>query len=149
MVIRHNCYAQYFARHSDALIWWSYDKAYCWWLEKQLRRSQATHVSGQEEGSMEMNRPGAEIIEEFKKKRTRQIMAVGPIILAFIALLSVESNPTGIFGLPPNIVLGLSFALIISVLIFSLFNWRCPSCNKYLGKAMNPKFCSRCGIQLR
>ena len=98
---------------------------------------------------MEMNRPGAEIIEEFKKKRTRQIMAVGPIILAFIALLSVESNPTGIFGLPPNIVLGLSFALIISVLIFSLFNWRCPSCNKYLGQAMNPKFCSRCGIQLR
>jgi len=98
---------------------------------------------------MEMNRSSAEIIEEFKRKRTRQIMAVGPIILAFIALLSVESNPTGIFGLPPNIVFGISFVLIISVLIFSLFNWRCPSCNQYLGKAMNPKFCSKCGIQLR
>jgi hypothetical protein len=98
---------------------------------------------------MELNRSNAEIIEEFKKKRIRQIMAVGPIILAFIALFSVEGNPTGIFGLPPNAVLGISFALIISVLIFSLFNWRCPSCNKYLGKAINPKFCAKCGVQLR
>ena len=51
---------------------------------------------------MESNSSNAEIIAEFKKKRTRQIMAVGPIILAFIALLSVENNPTGIFGLPPS-----------------------------------------------
>jgi rRNA maturation endonuclease Nob1 len=33
-------------------------------------------------------------------------------------------------------------------LIFSLFNWRCPSCNKYLGKAINAKFCAKCGVQL-
>ncbi|MGW8209483.1 MAG: hypothetical protein ACWGO2_10780 [Syntrophobacteria bacterium] len=97
---------------------------------------------------MELNRSNVEIIEEFKKKRIRQIMAVGPIILAFIALLSVEGNSTAIFGLPPNTVLTISFALIISVLIFSLFNWRCPSCNKYLGKAINPKFCAKCGVQL-
>jgi len=98
---------------------------------------------------MELTRSNAEIIDEFKKRRTRQIMAVGPIILAFIALLSVEGNPTGIFGLPQNIVLSITFAVIISVLIFSLFNWRCPSCNKYLGKAINPKFCAKCGVQLR
>jgi hypothetical protein len=100
-------------------------------------------------GFMELTRTSAEIIDEFKKKRTRQIMAVGPIILAFISLVSVEGNPSGIFGLPPNIVLGIAFALIISVLIFSLFNWRCPACNKYIGKAISPKFCARCGVQLR
>jgi hypothetical protein len=98
---------------------------------------------------MELNSSNGEIIEEFKKRRTRQIMAVGPIMLAFIALLSVEGNPTGIFGLPPNAVLTITFALIISVLIFSLFNWRCPACNKYLGKTINPKFCVKCGVQLR
>ena len=97
---------------------------------------------------MELNRSNTEIIEEFKRKRTRQIMAVGPIILALIALFSVEGNPAGIFGLPPNTVLTISFALIISVLIFSLLNWRCPACNKYLGKAINPKFCAKCGVQL-
>jgi len=75
---------------------------------------------------MELNRSNAEIIDEFKKRRTRQIMAVGPIILAFIALLSVEGNPTGIFGLPPNAVLTISFALIISVLIFFPFQLAMP-----------------------
>ena len=97
---------------------------------------------------MELNRSNAEIIAEFKRKRTRQIMAVGPIILAFIALLSVENNPTGIFGLAPSTILVAAFAVIISVLVFSLLNWRCPACNKYLGKAINPKFCSKFGTQL-
>jgi hypothetical protein len=97
---------------------------------------------------MELNGSNTYISEEFKRKRTRQIMAVGPFVLAFIALLSVEHSSSGIFGLPRNIVLGIAFALIISVLIFSFLNWRCPSCNKYLGKAINPKFCSKCGVQL-
>ncbi len=97
---------------------------------------------------MELNRSNAEIIEEFKKKRTRQIMAVGPIILAFIGLLSVENNPTGTFGLAVTTILVTAFAVIISVLIFSFLNWKCPSCNKYLGKTINPKFCSKCGTQL-
>jgi hypothetical protein len=97
---------------------------------------------------MELNRSNTEIIEEFKKKRTRQVMAVGPIILAFIGLLSVEGNPTGIFGLSPNTILVTAFAVIISALIFSFLNWRCPSCNKYLGKTINPKFCAKCGVQL-
>jgi hypothetical protein len=97
---------------------------------------------------MELDRSNTEISEAFKRKRTRQILAVGPFVLAFIALLSVEHNSTGIFGLPRNIVLGIAFALIISILIFSFVNWRCPSCNKYLGKAINPKFCSKCGLQL-
>jgi amino acid transporter len=97
---------------------------------------------------MESNRSNAEIIAEFKEKRTPQIMAIGPIILAFIGLLSVENNPTGIFGLPPITVLVGAFAVIIAVLVFSFLNWRCPSCNKYLGKAINPKFCSKCGVQL-
>jgi hypothetical protein len=96
---------------------------------------------------MEPNRSGAEIQAAFKKKRTRQIMAVGPIILAFIGLMSVENNPTGIFGLAPSTILVAAFAVIISVLVFSFLNWRCPSCDRYLGKAINPKFCSKCGVQ--
>ena len=97
---------------------------------------------------MELNNSNKEITEAFKRKRARQIMAVAPFVLAFIALLSVEHNSSSIFGLPRNIVLGIAFALIISILIFSFVNWRCPSCNKYLGKAINPKFCSKCGVQL-
>ena len=98
---------------------------------------------------MESNKPNYEIIADFQKKRTRQILALAPVVLAFIGLISVEDKPTGLFGLSPSMVLGISFAMIISVLLFSLLNWRCPSCNGYMGKAFNPKFCSKCGVQLK
>ena len=134
--ILNHCIAGYLERHTAALSRRSFDKAHCYLQARTKERF------------MESNRSNAEIIAEFKKKRTRQIMAVGPIILAFIGLLSVENNPTGIFGLAPSTILVAAFAVIISALVFSFLNWRCPSCNKYLGKAINPKFCSKCGTQL-
>ena len=39
---------------------------------------------------MESNRSNAEIIAEFKKKRTRQIMAVGPIMGRFLHRIKDE-----------------------------------------------------------
>ena len=98
---------------------------------------------------MESNESKYEIIADFQKKRTRQILALAPVVFALIGLISVEGKPSGLFGLSPGMILGISFALITGVLIFSLLNWRCPSCNRYLGKAFNPKFCSKCGVQLR
>jgi len=98
---------------------------------------------------LESKKFNEKIISEFKKRRTRQIIAIIPAIIAFLGLVSVEDNPAGIFGIQPNTIIGISIALILSVLIFSWFNWRCPSCNKYLGKAWNQKFCSKCGTQLK
>lgn len=98
---------------------------------------------------METNKSKEEIIVEFKKKRTRQIIAVFPMLLAVFGVLSVEDNPEGLFGLTPGIILAISIGLIVLVLVFSRFNWKCPSCQKYLGKAFNPKFCSNCGSPLR
>jgi predicted RNA-binding Zn-ribbon protein involved in translation (DUF1610 family) len=34
-------------------------------------------------------------------------------------------------------------------LVFSLRNWRCPACNKYLGKGTLPHYCPNCGVELR
>jgi len=31
----------------------------------------------------------------------------------------------------------------------SIWNWRCPTCRRYLGKAFNPRFCQSCGAHLR
>ncbi len=98
---------------------------------------------------MESSKSNYEVIADFQKKRTRQFVALAPVVLALIGLLSVEGKSGGLFGLSPGMTLGVSFTLIIGVLIFSLLNWRCPSCNRYLGKAFNPKFCSKCGVQLR
>ena len=98
---------------------------------------------------MESGKSNYEVIADFQKKRTRQFAALAPVVLAFIGLISVEGKSVGLFGLSPGMTLGVSFTLIIGVLIFSLLNWRCPACNRYLGKAFNPKFCSKCGVQLK
>jgi hypothetical protein len=33
-------------------------------------------------------------------------------------------------------------------LIFTWVKWRCPNCEKYLGRERNPRFCPQCGITL-
>lgn len=33
--------------------------------------------------------------------------------------------------------------------IFSFRNWRCPASDRYLGKQMSLRFCSKCGVVLR
>jgi len=38
---------------------------------------------------------------------------------------------------------------VVGALVFSFKNWRCPACNGYLGKAFNPRYCSKCGVELR
>jgi MFS family permease len=53
-----------------------------------------------------------------------------------------------VFGLPAQIAGPVLIALVLGVLLFSFRNWRCPACNKYLGRAIHPKFCQNCGVAL-
>jgi hypothetical protein len=98
-----------------------------------------------------MERPSADpfIVEEFRKKRTRQIIASIPVIVAVLILVPMdEGSAEGIAGIPASVLVGFAFASIVGIVIFSLFNWRCPACHGYLGRRISPRFCSRCGEQL-
>jgi hypothetical protein len=63
--------------------------------------------------------------------------------------LARNNNGFWLFGLPQNVTVGVFMAIVLGVVIFSLTNWRCPECNRYLGKTFNPSFCAGCGTQLR
>ena len=93
--------------------------------------------------------PDATIIARFKKIRTRQLLATVPALLAMVMLVMLEDHPDGFFGLPPKVLIAASIGCIIGLLIFSLVNWRCPACKKYLGKGFGPNFCPGCGTRLR
>ena len=96
-----------------------------------------------------MREKNAETMAEYRRRRTRQWIASGLIILlVFPNLLLRRDDGFHLFGLPENIAIGVFMAAVLGVVIFSLTNWRCPECNKYLGKNFNPSFCSRCGTQL-
>jgi hypothetical protein len=101
---------------------------------------------------MSLNEPGRDpqVIEEFRRRRVRQLVAVVPFVAALIPLLMLEdAGPEGLFGIPAVAVAAVCGAVLIAGLIFSLVNWRCPACKGYLGKAISPRFCQKCGARLQ
>ena len=92
----------------------------------------------------------AEFKEEFAKRRKRQLLAVIPILGIIVLRVALDREAeTSFFGLPSGLVIGGALVIIIGVVAFSLWNWRCPACNKYLGKGISPSFCSKCGVPLQ
>jgi hypothetical protein len=93
--------------------------------------------------------PESELRQDFARRRMRQWILVIPMVLAIIAIRLADSAEETLYGMPPGVVIGVGFALIIGAIIFSLINWRCPACSKYLGKGINPTFCAKCGFKLK
>jgi hypothetical protein len=84
---------------------------------------------------------------QFAARRRNQIILAIPLIAVILLLLTSEGKDS-IMGLPLAIAGPGAIVLILAGLVFSLYNWRCPACNGYLGKAISPKFCARCGVEL-
>ncbi len=81
---------------------------------------------------------------KFKQRQGRQIMAIAVTIFTVI-LLAVAYKYPDFFGEYSNKTLFLAqLAIIIAFINFTAFNWRCPSCDKYLGADINKRACRRC-----
>jgi hypothetical protein len=90
-----------------------------------------------------------EIMREFGLRQSRQFLAIAVTILLilFIVLLSKRYDLFGEF--PKDAILGAEILVIASFIGFSAFNWRCPSCNKYLGSDIHRHICKKCRTRLR
>jgi rubrerythrin len=72
------------------------------------------------------------------------------MILIFLILGTAnEGSGTTLGGVPLSLALPFAFVVIAGFVAFAFTNWRCPACNKYLGKTFNPSFCPKCGVALR
>lgn len=99
---------------------------------------------------MEERQADPEVMAEFNKRRTRQYIAIIPVVLVVgVLILSGRGDSAEFVGIPMTIVGPVCFAAILAIVIFSLFNWRCPACNVYLGRGMSPTFCRKCGERLQ
>lgn len=91
-----------------------------------------------------------ELKAEFAKRRKRQLLATIPIVAVFVlAMVMRRGGEISFLGVPTSVILGVVFALVLGSIAFSLWNWRCPGCNRYLGKGISPSFCSKCGVPLQ
>ena len=90
-----------------------------------------------------------EIIEGFRKRKKKQLIITAPLILAIVGMVLVRDMEGALAGIPVSAISGVCTGLVFAGILFSVFNWRCPACNAYLGKGISPKFCRRCGAQLQ
>ena len=86
----------------------------------------------------------------FATRRRKQRLLAVPLIAIFIGFAVFrDRNQSELFGLSAAIWGPMFLLLVAGAVIFSFVNWKCPACNKYLGKNTNPIFCSKCGVELQ
>ena len=91
-----------------------------------------------------------EFRNQFAMKRRRQLTIAIPLIILIIPLIITDETSGLVLGsIPISIYASVFIILAIGCVIFSFKNWRCPACNKYLGKTISPRFCSKCGVELK
>ena len=88
-----------------------------------------------------------EFKSQFSARRRNQLVLTVPLVAVMLLLVFSEGKET-ILGIPLTVAGPAAIVVILGGLAYSLFNWRCPACNKYLGKAISPKFCAKCGVEL-
>lgn len=91
-----------------------------------------------------------QIRAEFAQRRRRQLIATVPGIAAALAVgFAEEGTIARLLGVSPDVVVTGAVVVILGLVAFSLRNWRCPACDGYLGRSLNPRFCFKCGAELR
>jgi len=99
--------------------------------------------------SMMRERGDKEIKREFRLRQSRQSLAIAVMLVLLLSFTFLYGRPDlfGVFS--KKTIVGAQIVLITAFIIFSGFNWRCPSCNKYLGADIGRRICRRCGTRLR
>jgi hypothetical protein len=89
-----------------------------------------------------------QIMQYFRLRQSRQFLAIAVtlVLLLFLTLLYKRSD---LFGEVKNTVFAAQAVIIAAFIGFSYVNWRCPSCNKYLGSNIHRHTCKKCGSRLR
>lgn len=89
------------------------------------------------------------VSHEFKRRKTRQFYAVIAVVFLLIAVLWRLNQPGFPFGeLSQGTVMAVEMAIIAAFVFFTAANWRCPACNRYLGRDISQRRCRKCGTPL-
>jgi len=102
---------------------------------------------------MEPKQRDPNVIRQFKSRKARKLTSSALCLLAVIAFLGLAAIWRARVGeLPPSasgLLVGGLIVVSVAFFIFHWSNWRCPSCNRFLGATSITKFCPSCGAQLQ
>jgi hypothetical protein len=84
----------------------------------------------------------------FSQVRMRQLVAIAAAVVGVLLGALVWRRPD-LFGQfsKKNVMLS-QFVVILSFINFTAWNWKCPSCKRYLGNDIGTDRCRKCGTRL-
>jgi uncharacterized membrane protein len=88
------------------------------------------------------------IKQEFGVRRERQLLAIAVALFLVLFLALLYKRPV-LGEISKNIIFGAQVIVIATFIGFTAFNWRCPSCHKFLGNDIGMRICRKCGSTLR
>lgn len=89
------------------------------------------------------------IMRTYKKKK--MLNYISTILIFATAFFAVwYSNNRASFPDDTRTIIVIAMITVtLGALAFSFYNWRCPSCGKHLGRAVDPLTCRKCGYKFR
>jgi len=91
----------------------------------------------------------SQIMQEFYLRQSHQFIAIA-IALFLVLLCAVLYKRPDFLGEFSKVSLyGAQITVILSFIVFTAYNWRCPSCDNYLGMDINRRVCKHCKTRLR
>lgn len=102
------------------------------------------------------------VVQEFERRRKRMLQNFGIamlLVLISLVLREIVDSIPNLLGIGAKGWYGLTIAQFVAAVVFALkgfFQYRCPVCEEivrghdqyYLGVAINPTHCSKCGAKL-
>ena len=85
---------------------------------------------------------------QFSARRKRQIFLAVPIVVLAVCV-RIFSGEMRKSGIPDTVWITSFLVLVLGAIVFSFRNWRCPACDRYLGRSIGPSFCPKCGVALQ
>ncbi|MEW6586421.1 MAG: hypothetical protein AB1442_12525 [Nitrospirota bacterium] len=98
---------------------------------------------------MKQERDDKKVMQDFKIRQGRQFFAIGMTLFFLIVLVLFHKHPDLLWEFSKGVVFSAQIVVVTGFICFSAFNWRCPSCNRYLGADINRRVCKRCGTKLQ
>jgi hypothetical protein len=90
-----------------------------------------------------------EFRKQFAARRGRQKFVAVPLVLLLLVLYFASDKDAGtVFGQSLIVVAPVFAAVLLGTALFSWRNWRCPACDRYLGRSAGQKVCGKCGVVL-
>jgi hypothetical protein len=105
--------------------------------------------SGKSKIAMMQERDNKRIMRDFGLRKSRQFLAIAATLVLLLFLVLLHKHPDLIGEFSKDTIFAAQIVLIAAFIGFSAFNWRCPSCKKYLGNDINKRICKHCGTRLR